>query len=354
MNIIKFDDQSALPAYLQQEGLSNDINKEVVRAAAFPTMSIKGKKFTISKDGIKKVLTKPSDPDEVAQSVGVVILRANMNAKVFYIKKYAEGDSDGAQPDCYSMDGAAPSERARNPQAKKCAVCPHNVWGSRTGDGDRDGEKKGKACNDGARLAIAAPDALEPMLLRVPPASLKPLRDALKIIDQRKIPYNAVVMKVGFDIEAASPKLTFKPVGLVPDESYGEIRNELYDGELVRGIVGLDDQGHGQDDAPESTDTQVSGDELDAALAQRTVAKAAAAAKTETKAEAKPKAAAKPAPAPAPAPVSSDELDDIMGGAAPAPAPAPAPRAAKAETRPAAESSSLVDELDALLNSSDD
>ena len=327
MKLVPFENQSALPAYLTSSPSLLDINKEVVRATGFPVMSIKGKVFTMVQDGSRTVLTKPDDPEEVAQSIGVVFLRANMHTKVYYNKKYSEGESDGARPDCYSYDGQAPSPNAQTPQSKKCAVCPHNQWGARVG---ADGEAKGKACQDNARIAISTPDNMNPTLLRVPPASLKALKEMLRTVASRKVPYNAVVVKIGFDREAPSPKLTFKPVGLMDDTGYAQVSG-LYDDELVRAIVGVDDLVY----APRTDPA----DELDAALAERANAKGlptptASAADDEEAppppAPAKPVKAAKTAPAPAPA--------------------APAPVAAKAE----AASASLLADLDALLGNKDD
>ena len=334
MNIIPFDGGSKLPAYITNSEALADINKEVVSSAAFPVVSIKGKVFTVVKDGVKTIITKPDDPDEVAQHIGVVFVRANMHAKTFYLKKYSDGDSDGARPDCYSFDGKEPSPNSENPQAKKCAICPHNQWGSRTSE---DGEGKGKACQDNARIAVSQPDSIEPMLLRVPPASLKPLREMLKIIAARKIPYNAVVVKLGFDREAPSPKLTFKPVGLLPDDVYRTV-SEAYDGELVRGIVGLDDAPGAVTQAPAEDKPAIDTDELDAALAAREATnKASAKAKAKpapepqdeevqqaAPVEEKPKASAKPRAKPAPEPQDEDagsdkgskllaDLDSLLG-----------------------------------------
>lgn len=356
--IVPFDSQSNLPAYLSQDDndLLAQINKDVVRAPAFPTMSIKGKVFTMVKDGQRKIVTKPGEEDEVAQSLGVVVLRANMNSKNFYVKGFVEGDM--SPPDCHSTDGVAPSIHARNPQAKKCAVCPHNVWGSRvSNDGDRPGEeKKGKACSDQGRLAIAAPDRLEePMLLRVPPASLKNLREAVKLISGRKIPYNAVILKVSFDPEMASPTLKFKPIGLLPEATYRQ-GAELYDSDLVRSITGLDDVAP---DTPAEAESPVSADELDAAIAARDAAQKAAAAPAPAPAPVaaapKPAPKAKPKAAPAPAPVVEDDLADLAPpvAAAPAPAPAPAPRAA-APAPAASAGGDLLGDLDALLGGTDD
>lgn len=351
MNIIKFDSNAALPAYLT--GASNlDVNKEVIRAAAFPALSIKGMKFTINKDGVKRVITKPDDPDEVAQSINVVFLRANLNAKTFFAKKYSEGDSDHQRPDCYSFDGIAPSPNATAPQAKKCALCPHNQWGSRTGD---DGEAKGKSCQDNARIAVSAPDNIDPMLLRVPPKSLKPLRETLKLIAARKLPYNAAVIKLGFDRDAPSPVLTFKPVGLMDEAGYGTVQ-AVYDGELVRGIVGLDDEGFGVNPAEARKTHTADADELDAALAAREVAKKASTPPVSAsdlddlmgdEPASKPTKPVKPKPAPKA--VVEDE-DDIAEEAPPPKAEKPAPKAAK----PKPAGNDLLSSLDDLLGNSDD
>jgi hypothetical protein len=357
MNIVKFDSSSTLPAYLLGDTSLLDINKEVVRPQGFPTLSIKGMKFTVSKEGVKTVLTKPDDADEVAQSIGVVFLRANMNAKTFYAKKYSEGDSERTRPDCYSFDGVAPSENADAPQAKKCAVCPHNQWGSRTGDGDREGGK-GKACQDNARIAVSAPDKLDPMMLRVPPASLKNLRETLKMVAARKVPYNAVVIKVGFDREAPSPLLTFKPIGLLDDHGYQDVK-EMYESEIVRGIVGLDDAGHA--DTVEKVAPRIAMDELDAAIAAREVTRKAADKPAKVVVDdldelLAPKKATKPV-------VAADDEDEPAPVKAEKPKKAAkpvvaaddedAPAPAKAEKHKSGGSSLLAD-LDDLLGNKDD
>lgn len=319
MNIIKYEATGNLPAYLTSGDTNLDINNDVVRSAAFPSLSIKGKTFTVNRDGVKTILTKPGEDDEVAQSIGVVFLRANMNAKTFYAKKYSEGDSDGARPTCYSFDGVAPSPNSVEAQSKKCAICPHNQWGSRIGDDDNGEEKKGKACQDNARIAISTPDTMDPMLLRVPPKSLKSLRDMFKGIKARKVPYNAVVVKIGFDREAPSPVLTFKPVGFMDDAGYATVKAQ-FDDEVVRAIVGVEDVG---DQAhPVAPAPAISMDELDAAIAAKEATRKAAAT------AAAPAAKAKPA-------VTEDDLDDILPKAKVAKAePKPEPKPVKAKPTP--------------------
>lgn len=335
-NIILFTEGAKLPAYMQNKTALIAVNADVATGSSFPTLSIKGKVFTLVKDKQRKILTRPDDPDEVLQNINLAVVRANSKARVFYAKAYSEEDSEGAKPTCYSGDGVAPASDAAEPQAKKCQLCPHAVWGSKAGE-----TGKGTACGVNTRLAVVDPDNPgDPWLLRVPAGSRSNFADACKLLDTRGVPYNAGVFKVGFDKEAPSPKLTFKPIGLVSDEVYTKISQGLYDSDDVKDIVGLLPR-HGGESAPAP---QVDADELDAALAAKAQAKALPAPK------------AKPAPAPKPAPVE-DEDDE------PAPAPAPAPVAAKPKPKaaapapaPAAQNSSddLLGDLDALLGNLDD
>jgi len=311
-----------LPAYIRSADpkVRTGVNQDVAVGAQFPTLSIKGKVWTLVSNNEKKVLMKPDAPEEVLQFINLAVLRANTKARIYYTKGYVEGDSEGARPTCQSNDGIAPSANAQEPQSKKCQVCPHAVWKKMIGN---DGvEREGTECAPVTRLAVADPDKLDQqILLRVPTASRKNFNEAVKAADTRGIDYNMLVMKVGFDPAAASPKLTFKPVGLLTDEAYGKAKS-LYENDLVKEIAGVVD-------APLQLAAPVQADELDAAIAARNVVA---------------KAAAAPPPAPAPAPVAPP---------APAPAPVAAAKPAPAPVAPAALDNLLAD-LDGLLGAKDD
>lgn len=348
-----------LPAYLaKRTELAAAINGDVVGdGLGYGVLSIKGKVFTLVKGNERKVLTKPEDPDEVLQFVNLTVLRANTKSRVFYAKAYVEGEDNGEmkRPDCYSRDGIAPAEDARTPQAKKCQVCPHAVWGSKVST-DGQGSGKGTACTVNTRLAVVDPDTLvaeqtEPYLLRVPAGSRANFADVVRAADSRGLPYNALVLKVGFDKEAPAPKLTFKLTGLVSDAAYEKVQ-ALHDDTLTKAIVGL--VAHKE---PEDTASSVSQAEVDAALAGQTAVENA---KASAKADPKPRATAKakpPAPAPAPVDDPAADLDALLNGgetkaAAPTPAPSPAPK--PAANVQVTDASNLMDELDALLGGSDD
>lgn len=232
MNIIPFDGGN-LPAHFKKR--TGSLNAEALSGlggGGYPVISIKGKVFAVVKGGERTVLPNPKDPDSPATSIDAVIVRMNAGtAKVFYLKGYDPESSEKQKPDCYSNDGVSPAADSPAAQSKKCATCAHNQFGSAR-------QGKGKACADSKRLAIATADQInEPMLVRVPPASLQGLREFLKTLDNRGADYNQVLTKIGFDMDAESPKLTFKPVGILDDKTYAQV-TEMMDTDLVRDITG--------------------------------------------------------------------------------------------------------------------
>lgn len=301
MNLIPFDTAgNNLPAYLKAFNV-DAINSDLTAHAGggFPSVSIKGKVFAIVRDGERMVLPNPKDPESPATAIDVVLIKANKGvSKVFYIKGYDPESSEGQKPDCYSADGIAPAADAQKPQAKKCATCPHNEWGSKISDR---GATKGKACSDTVRIAVAAAGRInDPMLLRVPPASIRALGEYGQMLAKRKVGYNMVVTKVAFDMEAESPKLTFKPIGFLDDAAFAEVQ-EAADSSIVANILGANVAAAALE-APADP-------EVEAALSgtppkSKTVTKAEVAEAVEAaevpepapKAEAKPKPKAKAAP----------------------------------------------------------
>lgn len=232
MNIIPFEGK--LPAYLAKADASLNADLTAHAGTGFPVLSIKGKVFALVRDGERKVLPNPKDPDSPATRIEAVLVKVNpTKSKVFYAKGYVEG-SEGVKPDCFSNDGSKPDASIEKPQAKTCATCPQNVWGAKiTEEG-----KKAKACQDSIRMAIASPDQLnDPMLLRVPPATIKAVGEYGDFLKKRGVAYQAVVTQIGFDPEAATPKLTFKAVGFLSEEAFHEVV-DVAKSDVVQNILG--------------------------------------------------------------------------------------------------------------------
>jgi hypothetical protein len=310
MNIIPFDGAGKnLPSYLKAFNVA-EINADLTAHAGggFPVISIKGKVFAIVRDGERTVLPNPKDPESPATAIDVVLLKANKGtSKVFYLKGYDKDNSEGQKPDCYSGDGITPAADAQTPQAKKCATCPHNQWGSKISD---KGATKGKACSDTVRMAVAAAGQInDPMLLRVPPASIKALGEYGQMLAKRGVGYNMVVTKVAFDMEAESPKLTFKPVGFLDDTAFADVQ-EIVKSDIVTNILGASPAALPVETTDPEVDDALKGAPPKAAktkvVTEAEVADAVAAAEPEAP-KAKPKAAPKP-------PVVDSDVDLDLDG----------------------------------------
>lgn len=235
-NLIPFE-SAKLPAYLQQQ--APNLNDELTHGVGqgFPYLSIKGKNFTLIRGDERTLLTKNVDGEEMpVNSINVVLLKANKNlSKIYYVDAYDEDESQGKKPDCFSNDGIAPDPSSESPQSKTCAACPHNAWGSKVSDAG----KKLKSCQDARRVAVARVDQLnDPMLIRIPPATLKPLAEYGDMLKKRGVPMQAVVTKIKFDAEMATPKLEFKPMALLDEAQYNEAV-EISKSDLVQQIIGL-------------------------------------------------------------------------------------------------------------------
>ncbi len=281
--LVPFEQQ--LPAHITALGDALVSGDDLTSGAGggFPVVSIKGKVFNVSRGDQREMILRPGT-NEPAASIEVVILRANPAlSKTYYAQGYVEGSED--KPTCYSQDGVAPAADAAEKQAVKCALCPHNQWGSRVSEHG----SKGKACADVRRLAIAPIEQLnDPMLLRVPAASLKPLADYGDMLKKRGVKYPAVSTKISFDFQAAYPLLTFTPVSFITPEMAVTVQ-EMIGSDIVAKILGL------------NAVTQPSTATVAAAPSKEGVGQGAVAL-TAPKPAPAPKPAVKPSAKPAPAP----------------------------------------------------
>ena len=228
-----------LPAHLQGKTKTNNLFAAAVTVGGFPVISIKGKVFHIQRGDERELVTKTGTDDEPASALEVVILSVNPNkSKVFYNSGFVEGSV--AKPTCYSNDGIAPASDVEEPQSKKCNVCPHNQWGSRITENGG----KGKACGDSMRLCVAPAGMVnDPMLLRVPAATLKTLGQYGSQLAKRGVEPQYVVTRVGFDYNVAHPALTFKAMRFVEEAELATVESTLSDeADIIDQITGVVDK----------------------------------------------------------------------------------------------------------------
>ena len=223
--IVPFESAAQLPAYLQNNAAEANADLLAHASASYPVMSIKGKIFTLVRGDEKQVVPNPKDPESPAHSITVAVAKVSPHtSKSFYLTAFKEGE-ENVKPACFSNDGVKPDVSSEHPQCATCAACKWNVFGTARGENGKPG--KGKACSDFVRMAILDLTALhDPILLRVPPASIKAVGEFGRMLAKRKVPYQAVATQVSFVMEEATPRLQFKPVGYLDEASYREVMEE--------------------------------------------------------------------------------------------------------------------------------
>jgi hypothetical protein len=115
-----------------------------------------------------------------------------------------------------------PDSGAPNKQSRTCVGCPHNVWGSKT-NRETGLATRGKACMDSKRLAVVPAGDIEnrgyggPMMLSVPPSSLKRLGPYQNMLEANGFHYAAVWTRITFEAESAYPLFKFDAVAALDD-----------------------------------------------------------------------------------------------------------------------------------------
>jgi len=234
-----------LPAHLQAAVGNAEAAKEFAGGvqSGFPVISYRGGTWRVRQGGEEQVYV--DTEGDAIQSIRVVMIQSNERpSKTYYEGKYKEGDS--SKPECWSANGVTPDADVPNPVNAACASCPMNVWGSRiTEQGN-----KTRACQDVRRCGVTFEHELEAvangqktldelpvMLLRIPPASLNPLKDyAVKVLGPKGLPVYVLVTKIGFDTAVAYPKLTFKGERFLSETEFGIVEG-LRDSDMVRRIL---------------------------------------------------------------------------------------------------------------------
>lgn len=206
-----------LPSYLRNTEL-DEATKSLMGnggGSLMKRISIKGGVWRMMVGG--KEIIKNED-----RTLNVVIAAAAPKvSRQFYLKQYVEG-STPTPPDCWSNDGEVPDAKAALPQAKRCMDCPQNIEGS--------GQGKSRACKSQQRIAVLLANDLkgDVFALTCPSTSVFgegangkwPLRMYSRLLGGKGIPITAVVTEMRFDTEAATPKITFRPVRVLKTEEH--------------------------------------------------------------------------------------------------------------------------------------
>ncbi|MBN2377034.1 MAG: hypothetical protein JXD22_11575 [Sedimentisphaerales bacterium] len=145
--------------------------------------------------------------DDVVDAIeGVVI--AQLPGRVYFAKDMAE--SGGEPPDCQSSDGRI----GKGDPGGVCADCPLAEFGSA-----KEGTARGQACKQQKHLLVIRQADCLPIMITLPPTSLKPWKKYALRLTRQRLPIHGVVTrftltadknKDGIKYSFATPKLMAK------------------------------------------------------------------------------------------------------------------------------------------------
>lgn len=178
-------------------------------------ISIRGRVFRMVANG-KEVAASESN------SMNVIIVAAAENiSRVFYEGAY-DPNAEAAPPTCWSADGVTPNKQSTNVQASKCADCKQNIAGS--------GQGNSRACRYRQRIAVLLENDPRGDVYQLDLSATSifgdadngrmPLQAYGRFLGAQGVPVSAVVTEMKFDINADTPKLTFKAVSYLESDAF--------------------------------------------------------------------------------------------------------------------------------------
>jgi len=208
-----------------QQGMLDLINEEMEGLGPIPFDVVKvpsggGLAFEVPGDD-------PDSPDLEKVLRGVIVHHHPVNA---YWKDAYTGGS--AQPDCSSLNGRTGVDTETG-ETNRCGTCPFNQYGSEAEGG------RGKACKNGHRLYFLREGSMLPMIIMLPPTSIKPMKEytARNVIKGRRLDTVITEISLVKDKNAGGidySKCSLKCAGLLSDEDMAKAHQM---GDFVRSIA---------------------------------------------------------------------------------------------------------------------
>lgn len=124
-------------------------------------------RVTVPAGGVTSFTMKALEGEyETKEITGVII--AVMNTRAYWSGEYT---GQGSPPDCVSLDSCT----GMGTPGGECMQCPYSLFGSA-----KDGASRGQACKQRRLLFLALPDEVFPLILDLPPTSLKTTGEYLR------------------------------------------------------------------------------------------------------------------------------------------------------------------------------
>lgn len=132
-----------------------------------------------------EVPTIDGESEPKKELIGVIV--GVQNIRSYYASEYTGGNEP---PDCASRDGifGEPASDSAEGYGGACSKCPMSQWGS--------GKNGGQACSQRKLLLLLQEDSMLPLVVNVPPSSLRELDKFLLRLTAKKLPFFKAVVSL--------------------------------------------------------------------------------------------------------------------------------------------------------------
>lgn len=136
--------------------------------------------------------------ESIQELEGVIVAFRNANA---YWSVSLDESGGGSPPDCASADGIY----GNGDPGGSCELCPMNQFGSSP-------KGEGKACKNTIQLFLCRPDDLLPLVISCPPTSIKAVRQYMRRLSSKALPYFAVITRLKLQREKSGAGITYSEI----------------------------------------------------------------------------------------------------------------------------------------------
>jgi len=176
-----------------------------------------------------EVPTLEGETEPKKELVGVIV--GIQNIRSYYAREYTGGNEP---PDCSSRDGifGEPASDSAEGYGGRCSACPMSAWKS--------GKNGGQACSQRKLLLLLQEDSMLPIVVNVPPTSLRELDQFLLRLTAKKLPFFKAVVALKLVKEKSSGGIDYARIApsfvRVLDEGEAKSAQALYAG--LRSVFG--------------------------------------------------------------------------------------------------------------------
>jgi hypothetical protein len=201
-NALAVREAANAPAFVILDQVDTEQAVELVRSAVSSGIStFDFDRIKVPAGGVTSWTVKTLEGEEVRKELDGIIVGVAYK-KAFWQTSFEESGG-GTPPDCSSQDGVI----GEGTPGGVCKRCPFNQFGSA-----KEGAGAGKACRDIGHLLLLPADSALPVLVTVPPSSLKSVRSYFLQLSGKLMPFYGAISKLSLERDKNAQGIAYSKI----------------------------------------------------------------------------------------------------------------------------------------------